>query len=92
VFLQYQRWLNSDYTPYVNNTIEVYNGTSWAVIWQSGSTSTSATTWQKYTYDISGYKDANMRIRFGHNVGSSFAFARGGWNIDDVLVASAGCP
>jgi Notch-like protein len=92
VFLQFQRWLNSDYTPYANNRIEVYDGASWVMIWQSGSTGYADTSWQKVTYDISGYKNANMRIRFGHNIGSSFAFSEGGWNIDDVLVASAGCP
>lgn len=92
VILQFQRWLNSDYTPYVNNTIEVFNGASWALIWQSGSTSYGDTSWQKVTYDISVHKSANMRIRFGHNVGSSAAFAEGSWNIDDLLVASAGCP
>jgi hypothetical protein len=92
VFLQYQRWLNSDYTPYVNNTLEVYNGSAWAQVWQSGASSSSAAAWQKFTYDISSYKSATMRIRFGVNVGSDFAFSRGSWNIDDVLVASAGCP
>lgn len=92
VILQLQRWLNSDYSPYVNNTIQVYDGTGWAMVWQSGTTSYGDVSWQKVTYDISAYKSANMRIRFGHNVGSSFAFGEGSWNIDDILVASSGCP
>jgi Putative metal-binding motif len=92
LFLQYRRWLNSDYTPYANNTVEVFNGTTWTLIWQSGSTGYSDTSWQTATSDISIHKSANMRIRFGHNIGSSFAFSEGGWNIDDVFVGSASCP
>jgi len=92
VFLQFQRWLRSDYTPYVNNTIEVFNGSSWVVVWQSGSSGTYQTAWQGYSYDITAHKNANMRIRFGQNVGSGGVISYGGWNIDDVLVANSACP
>lgn len=92
VMLQFKRWLRSDYTPYVNNTVEVFNGTTWTIVWQSGSTGYYETSWQNIAYDISIHKSANMRIRFGQNVGSSGVISYGGWNIDDVLLASAACP
>jgi len=92
VILQFKRWLRSDYTPYMNNTIEVFNGSAWAIVWQSLSTGTYDTSWQNMTYDVSIHKSATMRVRFGFNVGSSGLISYGGWNIDDVLVASAACP
>ncbi|MBK9264463.1 MAG: hypothetical protein IPM54_32325 [Polyangiaceae bacterium] len=93
VFLQFRRWLTSDYTPYMKNVIEVYNGSSWVVVWETfGSPGVTDTSWQTPVYDITAHKNANMRVRWGFNVGSTGAFSRGQWNIDDVLVASAACP
>lgn len=95
VTLKFQRWLNSDYTPYVNNVIEAYNGSTWALVWQSGSSGSSATSWSLQTYDLTPHKNANLRVRFGHNVGNTGAIAYGSWNIDDVEITSGGsgsCP
>jgi len=72
--------------------IEVYNGSSWTVIWQSGATGIHDQTWQKITHNITAYKSANMRIRWGFDINSSGVFNEGSWTIDDVLVASAACP
>jgi len=92
--LSYQRWLTSDYTPYVNNTVEVYNGTSWVQIWTSGaSPGIIDTSWQPASFDITTYKNANLQVRWGEAVGSTSAIAKGGWNIDDVKIVSGGsCP
>ncbi|MRG91441.1 MopE-related protein [Polyangium spumosum] len=92
VHLQFQRWLNSDITPYMNNVIEVFNGTSWVQVWQSGSSSFASSSWTKVTYDLSQYKNANMRIRWGFNIGSSLVYPMGSWNIDDVVVSTTPCP
>jgi hypothetical protein len=92
VVLQYRRWLNSDYTPYMQNNVEVFNGTTWVVVWQSaGSPGVQDNAWSKQTHDISIHKNANMRVRFGFNVGSSGVFTVSSWNLDDVVVASAAC-
>jgi len=92
VVLQYQRWLNSDYTPFMQNNVEVFNGTTWVVVWQSaGAPGVQDNAWSKQTHDISIHKNANMRVRFGFNVGSSGVFTVSSWNLDDVVVASAGC-
>ncbi len=92
VILQFQRWLNSDFAPYMNNVIEVFNGTTWIQVWQSGTTSLFASSWTKVSYDLSAHKNANMQIRWGFNIASAGVFSEGSWNIDDVLVSTTLCP
>ena len=36
VTLSFNRWLNSDHLPYMQNSVEVWNGTSWTTIWETG--------------------------------------------------------
>ena len=94
----YYRWLNSDYEPYVRNQVEVYNGSQWIVLWQSGpfpgvqDSPPAGQGWTYLSYDVSSYKSAAMKVRFGFSVGHSGAIPAGSWSVDDVLVASAACP
>jgi hypothetical protein len=86
--LQFQRWLNTDYPPYVYATIDVSNdGVNWTQIFsnQSG-VEIADSSWAKYQYDISAVADnhATVYVRWGHRVASSGAYAYSGWNIDDV--------
>jgi Dictyostelium (slime mold) repeat len=94
LFVSFMRWLNSDYTSYVNNTVEVYNGSTWVQVWQSGpSPGVHDTSWTPSMYDVSSYKNANFRVRFGMMTGPSGVISYGGWNVDDVKVATGnGCP
>ncbi|MDI1446851.1 MopE-related protein [Polyangium sp. 6x1] len=92
VYLQFQRWLNSDTTPFMNNVIEVFNGTAWIQVWQSGPSGATASSWTKVSYDISQYKNANMRIRWGFNIASTLVYPYASWNIDDVIVSTTICP
>ena len=92
VVIEFWRWLNSDYTPYMQNVIEVFNGTIWVQIFTTGgSPGVADSSWTKFTYDLAPYKNAAMQIRFGYSTGSG-VFSRSSWNIDDILVAEAGCP
>jgi hypothetical protein len=43
-------------------------------------------------FDVTAYKNANMRVRFGYNIASGGVYTIGSWSVDDVLVASAICP
>lgn len=93
VILGFYRWLNSDYTPFMDNVIEVWNGSSWVVIWNSGpSPAIQDAAWTFISHDITAYKNAGMRVRFGFNITSGGVFTVSSWNIDDVLVASGACP
>jgi len=92
MYLEFWRWLQSDYTPYVDNTIDVYNGSSWVNVYDSGATGVSDASWMYEIYDITAYKNAFMQIRWGFNVGSTGVITDAGWNIDDVKVYTSGCP
>lgn len=99
--LEYWRWLNSDYTTFMNNVVEVYDGSTWVQVWQSGSSppvfdspaggsgAPNGPGWVKMQHDVSAYAGPNFRARFGFEVGqASGAYTVGGWNLDGVSVYS----
>lgn len=89
--LRYQRWLNSDYTPYMNNVIEINDGRGWTRIWQSGSQpGIKDREWKVVEHDLSGVHADTIQIRFGYNVGSIGGYTMHGWNLDDVEVITVG--
>jgi len=94
VHLQFWRYLNSDYTPYMNNVVEVSsdNGAQWTGVWASGATTISDLDWTFVTYPLTAFKSATMKIRFGFDIGSSGVYTVSGWNVDDVVVANKVCP
>ena len=86
VEIDFQRWLNSDYQPYVSAMIEVSNnGTAWTEIWNNDTLSIFDTSWRSQFYDISVYADnePTVYVRWGYEV-TSGAYPMSGWNIDDV--------
>ncbi|MEJ7729745.1 MAG: hypothetical protein WKG00_11050 [Polyangiaceae bacterium] len=92
VYLEFWRWLNSDYTPYMQNTVDVWNGVAWVNIWSSGpSPAIQDTAWTKFTYDLTAHKNAGMKVRFGYTVLQSGVYAVSSWNIDDFVVANQSC-
>ena len=98
VIVGFYRWLNSDHDPYMHNRVEVFNGSQWIVVWQTGpspgitDSPPTGMGWTYVSYDITNYKNAGMKVRFGFDIGSGGVFTIGSWNVDDVLVASAMCP
>jgi len=84
--LQYQRWLNSDWAPWMNNRVQVHDGTGWTTVWESGGYIVADASWRTVTHDITAYKSSAMRIRFGYNVGNDYAYTVSGWNLDDVTL------
>lgn len=98
VVLGFYRWLNSDYTPFMDNAVHVWDGDEWIMLWQSGDPPSIEDSppvgagWTFIEHDLTSYKNAAMRIRFGFNVASAAVFTVGSWNVDDVMVANAACP
>jgi len=89
VSLRFQRWLNTDYQPYVYATVEVSNdGSDWEPIWSNGTSEIADNQWQEISFDLTEYADGEsaLYVRWGHEVGSSGAYAYSGWNIDDVEI------
>ena len=92
VWLGYRRWLNSDYAPYMVNTVEVFDGIDWTVVWQSGTTpGITDSSWTLQLHELTNYKDAAMQIRFGVAVGDQNVLLVSSWNLDDVIVANVVC-
>src|SRR5262249_7914391 len=87
----YYRWLNSDGDPYMHSRIDVWNGNQWINIWASAAFFFD-TDWTYFQHDITNYKNAQMKIRFGMDVKQMEFSSFSGWNLDDVLVASRACP
>ena len=93
VVLGYHRWLNSDYTPYMKNVVEVFDGTAWVIVWETfGSPGVQDAAWTFMQHDLTAYKNAAMQVRFGFLVGSTGVFSCPQWNVDDVLIADGACP
>lgn len=92
LYFEFYRWLNSDYLPYMQNAVEVFDGTKWVNLWiTGGSPGVQDAAWAKVTYDLAAYKNAQMRVRFGFKVGSGGAYTVSQWNVDDVLIGSGPC-
>ncbi len=89
VHLVFWRWLNSDYTPYMDNDIEVYDGSSWITVWTSGGQPAIAdASWTRVSIDVSPWANPSMRVRWGVTVGQSGAFVASSWNLDDVALVN----
>jgi hypothetical protein len=86
VALTFWRWLNLDHDPFMRASVEVFDGASWVLIFQTGGILTTDAQWAFHLYDVTPYKNAQFRVRFGHMVGSSSAHTVSGWNLDDVSV------
>lgn len=90
VTLSFWRWLNSDSQQYVRSSVEVFNGSSWVNVFENGTTAIADSAWTQFSYDVSAYKNADFRVRFGYVVLVNHgALPASGWNLDDVLVESA---
>ncbi|MCO5797318.1 MAG: S8 family serine peptidase [Dolichospermum sp. LBC05a] len=93
LFFEFARWLNSDYTPYMENKVEIFNGSSWVNLLPSNfndSPGVQDNAWTPQQFDISAYKSASTQIRFGFNVGSAGVFTVSSWNVDDVKIYGDG--
>ena len=73
------------------NKIEVWDGGTWALLWDSSSETGGVITdavWGKKTFSIGTLKNANMQVRWTYSNGDT---AKGGWSIDDVRIDTENC-
>ncbi|OBQ35873.1 MAG: hypothetical protein AN485_12630, partial [Anabaena sp. MDT14b] len=93
LFFEFARWLNTDYTPFMENKVEIFNGSSWVNLLPSNfndSPGVQDNAWTPQQFDISAYKSASTQIRFGFNVGSAGVYTVSSWNVDDVKIYGDG--
>ena len=86
--LHFERWLNTDYQPYVSASIEIsLDRINWTVVWENENSPITDESWTAVEYDISTVADraSEVYIRWGYSVGPN-AYAYSGWNIDDISI------
>ncbi len=86
--LQFQRWLNTDASLYVQ--AEIYlstNGTTWTRVWANGFETADAA-WSKQHINIAPMADNQpaVRLRWSYRILKTGARPMSGWNIDDVEI------
>lgn len=94
VFLEFWRFLNSDAPPFMNSTVEVFDGTGWVMVYgMSLGMAVNDADWVRQNVDVSAYKNKSFQVRWGWEVKGAGAVSVSGWNVDDVrLVPSNNCP
>lgn len=90
VHLSYWRWLHSDYTPYMKNKIEVFNGVTWVSVFETFAASTHDAAWTFFTYDVTLHKNDKFQARWCFNTGGG-VYAEGSWSVDDVTLGANAC-
>lgn len=90
VHLRFKRWLNTDYAPFVESTVEISdNGSDWYIVWDhSGEQEITDSSWKTEIYDISNVADnaTTVYLRWGYRINDHRAFPYSGWNIDDIVL------
>jgi hypothetical protein len=105
LYLTFYRWINSDYVPYMRNTVEVYDGTKWVEVQPWTDTSPGGdgppgfqdsppvgAGWTFQALNITAYKNPAIQVRFGYRILSAGVFTIGSWNLDDVKLQNTNCP
>jgi hypothetical protein len=97
VALTYWRHLHTDYPNYISSHVDVSSnaGASWTTVFsvpQFGPF-VNDLAWTQLSHDVTAQKSATMQVRFCYSAGpNSGIVTGGGWNVDDVVLASSACP
>jgi hypothetical protein len=95
VFLTFYRWLNSDAQTYMTSTVDVFDGTSWVNVYTNPSGSGVVVTdgaWTRESYDVTAYRNAAFKVRFGYAIVGAGVYAMSCWNVDDLTLSTLACP
>ncbi|MCK4342643.1 MAG: hypothetical protein KAY37_13075 [Phycisphaerae bacterium] len=87
--VRFQRWLNSDFQPWVSALVEVSNdGADWTEVWSNGEDEITDDSWSQQSCDIWQVADRQptVYVRWGYRIHRLDAEAYSGWNIDDVEI------
>lgn len=93
VYLTFYRWLNSDEATYMTSTVDVWSGSAWVNLY--GNPSSSVVTdaaWTLQSFDVTAYKNAAFKVRFGYAILSTTVYEMSCWNVDDVYLSTVACP
>jgi len=93
VYVSFARWLNTALTVFVYDTIEVFDGSQWVLLWHNsgGGVQFFADDWKTFQYDITAHRSAGTRLRFGFQGVASVFPLIASWNVDDVIISNQSC-
>ncbi|MGH2628311.1 MAG: hypothetical protein ACRDHY_16865 [Anaerolineales bacterium] len=93
VTLELWRWLNSDIAPFMENRIDVFDGSAWQNLYLTGGVpAVTDSAWTQMVFDVTAYAGPGFRLRIGHRTdrsGPFLSFIVSGWNVDDVKISTA---
>lgn len=91
IYLQFWRWLNTDTSYWMANSVEcTADGQTWKILWESDGENDDA--WTPVSYDMSACKGAGTMLRWGMSiVDSSAVYTESSWNLDDVAIVNQSC-
>ncbi|APR84097.1 Flagellar hook-length control protein FliK [Minicystis rosea] len=95
LYLTFYRWLNTDYQPYMRDTIEVSadDGATWSIVWENPwDIPINDAAWTFQAVDITAWKGPKTRVRWGFGINNAGVYDEASWNIDAVKVQNAPCP
>lgn len=87
--LRYQRWLNTDSTPYVYAQVQVsWDGSTWQSIMNNDSKSFADAAWTQMEHSLPAGAEGQSQVyvRWMHWVAQTGGYARSGWNLDDIQI------
>ena len=76
----------------------MFDGTAWVEVWSSGPLPSIQDSppvgagWTFVSHDITQYKNAGLKVRFGYDIQSNGVYTIGSWNLDDVKLQNTVCP
>src|SRR5207247_2029280 len=63
VQLQFKRWLGVESSQYDKATVEVWNGSSWQIVWTNPTADLTDSSWQDVSYDVWAWAAGHPRCR-----------------------------
>jgi hypothetical protein len=95
VFFSYYRHLHTDYPTFLYSTVDVSSdGVTWVNLFSHpAGGAANDPDWVFQSFDVTAHKSPTLQVRFCHEVANnSGIWDGGGWNVDDVVIASSACP
>ena len=91
VVVSFYRWLGVEQNSYDHAYFQVYDGSAWVTVYESGSTPVDESSWGEQVYDVSAHADSNGNFQMRFGIGPTDGSVNYcGWNVDDVMVRGYG--
>lgn len=91
LWLSFWRHLHTDYFPFVQHTIDAFDGQDWQIVELGyANPGIDDQDWSFQQYDLTPYKNPALRVRICYQR-DDVAFIHAGWSVDDLTVGPFVC-